>query len=60
MKTITTNSRDFTGSRIRFSNSGGTAKRTGNLKSAFKKPTANYLPVILKSNTGTETRFKFF
>jgi hypothetical protein len=28
-------------------------RRIGNLNSAFEKPTANHLPVILKSNTKT-------
>jgi hypothetical protein len=32
-----TYSGDFTGSRIRFSNSGGTSKRNGNLNTAFEK-----------------------
>jgi hypothetical protein len=36
MKTVT-NFGDFTGSRIRISNSGGTSKRIGNLNSAFEK-----------------------
>jgi hypothetical protein len=36
MKTLT-NSGDFTGSRIRISNTGGSAKKIGNLSSAFEK-----------------------
>jgi hypothetical protein len=36
MKTLTI-SGDFTGSRIRISNSGGTSKRIGNLHLAFEK-----------------------
>jgi hypothetical protein len=32
-----TNSGDFTGNRIRISNSGGNSKRNGNLNSAFEK-----------------------
>jgi hypothetical protein len=36
MKTHT-NSGDFSGRRIRISNSGGTSKRIGNLNSAFEK-----------------------
>jgi hypothetical protein len=53
-----TNSGDFTGSRIRISNTGGISKRIGNLSSAFEKPTANHLSVIFKRNT--KTRLKFF
>jgi hypothetical protein len=49
MKTLT-NSGDFTGSRIRIYSFGGTPIQP------LKKPPANHLPVILKSNT--ENRFK--
>jgi hypothetical protein len=42
------NSGDFTGSRIRISNSGGTSKTVGTLNSDFEMPTANHRPVILK------------
>jgi hypothetical protein len=55
MKTLT-NFGDFTGSRIRISNSGSTSKRIASIQ-PLKKPTANHLPVILKMNT--ETRVKF-
>ncbi len=51
MKTFT-NSGDFTGSRIRISNSGGTSIQP------LKKAKANPLSVILKSNT--ESHFKNF
>jgi hypothetical protein len=34
---ILTNSRDFTGSRIRISNTGSPFKELGNLNSAFEK-----------------------
>jgi hypothetical protein len=46
MKTLTS-SEDFTGSRIRISNPGGTSKRIGNLNSAFKN--AYHLPVFKAS-----------
>jgi hypothetical protein len=36
MKTLA-NSGDFTGSHIKFSNTGGTLKRIGNFNSAFEK-----------------------
>jgi hypothetical protein len=36
MKTLT-NPGDFTGRRIKISNSGGTSERNGNLNSAFEK-----------------------
>jgi hypothetical protein len=49
MKTLT-NSGDFTGSRIRISNSGGTQRKLKTSIQSLKKPTANHLPVILKSN----------
>jgi hypothetical protein len=45
------NSGDFTKSRIRISNSGGTSKTNGNLNQPMKKTTANYLSVVFKSNT---------
>ncbi len=54
MKTVT-NSGDFTGSRIRISDYGGTSKKIGNLHSAF----ANNLPDILKSITLTGTWSSF-
>jgi hypothetical protein len=55
MKTLS-NFGDFTGSRIRISNSGGTSKRIENLNQPLKKTTANHLSVISKSNT--EIRLK--
>jgi hypothetical protein len=59
--TTLTNSGDFTGSRIRISNSGGTSKRMGNLIKPLKKLTANHLPVILKSISKPASKvFEFF
>jgi hypothetical protein len=57
MKTLT-NSGDFTGSRIRISNSGGTSKRFGNLNSAFEKADSQSSACDLESNT--ETSFKMY
>jgi hypothetical protein len=50
MKTLT-NFGDFTGSGIRISNTGSSSKILETSIQPLKKPTANYPPVILKSNT---------
>jgi hypothetical protein len=58
LKTFT-NSGDFTGSRIRISNSGGNSKRIGNLNSVFEKADSQSSVCDLKTNAKTRLNFFF-